>query len=76
MTIGTSVGWSDIYPATYHENWIDVTRLRGTFAFKHIADPRNGIYESDETNNEAGTFVMLPSGRVFGRRPARVPGGY
>jgi hypothetical protein len=36
----------------------------------HEADPRNGIYESDETNNEAGTFVRLPSGDVFGRRRA------
>ena len=48
VTLGTSVGWSDIYPATYHEQWIDVTGLRGTFAFKHIADPENGIWESDE----------------------------
>src|SRR3954466_14857665 len=23
LTLGTSVGWSDIYPATYHEQWID-----------------------------------------------------
>jgi hypothetical protein len=67
VTLGTSVGWSDIYPATYHENWIDVTRLRGTFAFKHIADPENGIWESDETNNEAITIVRLPSGRAMTR---------
>jgi hypothetical protein len=67
VTLGTSVGWSDIYPATYHENWIDVTRLRGTFAFKHIADPKNGIWESDETNNEAVTIVKLPSGRAVTR---------
>jgi hypothetical protein len=67
VTLGTSVGWSDIYPATYHENWIDVTRLRGTFAFKHIADPKNGIWESDETNNEAITIVRLPSGRAVRR---------
>ena len=64
VTLGTSVGWSDIYPATYHENWIDVTGLRGTYAFKHIADPENGIWESDETNNEAITIVTLPSGKA------------
>lgn len=70
VTLGTSVGWSDIYPAKYHEQWIDVTRLRGTFAFKHIADPRNGIWESDEKNNEGVTIVQLPSGRAVGRSPA------
>jgi hypothetical protein len=67
VTLGTSVGWSDIYPSTYHEQWIDVTRLRGTFAFKHIADPNNGIWESDEANNEGVTIVKLPSGRAVSR---------
>ena len=70
VTLGTSVGWSDIYPSTYHENWIDVTGLRGTFAFKHIADPENGIWETDETNNEGITIVQLPSGRAVKRRSA------
>jgi hypothetical protein len=69
-TLGTSVGWSDVYPAGYHEQWVDVTGLSGRFELVHEADPRNGIYESDETNNEAGTFVRLPSGDVFGRRRA------
>jgi hypothetical protein len=68
VTVGTSVGWSDIYPSTYHEQWIDVTRLRGTFAFKHIADPQNGIWESDENNNEGVTIVRLPSGKAVSRR--------
>ncbi len=63
VTLGTSVGWSDIYPATYHEQWIDVTGLRGVYAFKHIADPENGIWENDEPNNEGITIVRLPSGR-------------
>lgn len=67
VTLGTSVGWSDIYPASYHEQWIDVTGLRGTYAFKHIADPNNGIWESDETNNEGVTIVRLPSGRAVRR---------
>jgi hypothetical protein len=66
-TLGTSVGWSDIYPSTYYENWIDVTRLHGTFAFKHIADPKNGIWESNEKNNEGVTIVKLPSGRAVSR---------
>ena len=52
VTLGTSVGWSDVYPPTYPEQWIDVTGLRGCFAYVHIADPLNGIYESNEDNNE------------------------
>jgi hypothetical protein len=72
VTLGTSVGWSDVYPSSYHEQWIDVTGLRGCFAYVHIADPKNGIYESDERNNAAETIVRLPYLRA-GRRgcPAR-----
>jgi lysyl oxidase len=59
-TLGTSVGWSDVYPPTYPEQWIDVTGLKGCFAYVHIADPRNGIYESNEDNNESQVIVRLP----------------
>ena len=68
VTLGTSVGWSDVYPATYHEQWIDVTGLRGCFAYVHIADPKNGIYESNERNNAAETIVRLPWNVDDGRR--------
>lgn len=60
VTLGTSVGWADIYPPTYPEQWIDVTGLRGCFAYVHIADPENGIYELNEDNNEAQVIVRLP----------------
>jgi hypothetical protein len=60
VTLGTSIGWADIYPPAYPEQWIDVTGLRGCFAYVHIADPENGIYESDEDNNEAQAVVRLP----------------
>jgi hypothetical protein len=60
VTLGTSIGWADIYPPAYPEQWIDVTGLRGCFAYVHVADPRNGIYESDEDNNEAQAIVRLP----------------
>ena len=65
VTLGTSVGWSDVYPPSYPEQWIDVTGLRGCFAYRHIADPANGIYESNERNNSASVTVRLPyrSGR-------------
>jgi hypothetical protein len=59
-TLGTSVGWSDVYPATYYENWVDVTGLRGCFAYVHIADPTNVIYESNEDDNASSVVVRLP----------------
>ncbi|MCW2923394.1 MAG: hypothetical protein JWM98_798 [Thermoleophilia bacterium] len=60
VTLGTSVGWSDIYPASYNENWIDVTGLRGCFAYVHVADPLNVIYESNEDDNASKVVVRLP----------------
>ncbi|MBJ7331578.1 MAG: hypothetical protein JHC95_16915 [Solirubrobacteraceae bacterium] len=65
VELGTSIGWADIYPATYHEQWIDVTGRRGCFALWHIADPYNHIIESNEANNAASTMLRLPwRGRV------------
>lgn len=60
VRLGTSVGWSDVYPPGYPEQWIDVTGLRGCFAYVHTADPRNGIYESNERNNSSAVTVRLP----------------
>jgi len=59
-TLGTSIGWADIYPPAYPEQWIDVTGLHGCFAYVHTADPENGIYELNEENNEAQVIVRLP----------------
>lgn len=70
VTIGTSVGWSDVYPPSYPEQWVDVTGLRGCFAYRHIADPLNGIYESNERNNSASVTVRLP----YRRGEQRCPG--
>lgn len=67
LTVGTSVGWADIYPPAYPEQWIDVTGLRGCFAYVHIADPGNGIHESNEDNNEAQVIVRLPFRRGWAR---------
>ena len=60
VTIGTSAGWSDVYPPGYPEQWIDVTGLRGCFSYQHTADPANGVYESNEDNNSASVTVRLP----------------
>jgi Lysyl oxidase len=66
--LGTSVGWSDAYPYEYPEQWIDVTGLRGRFAYAQIADPDNLLMESNHHNDISETYIMLPSGRVLGHR--------
>jgi hypothetical protein len=49
-----------VYPPSYPEQWIDVTGLRGCFAYVHTADPANGVYESNEHDNRAQVIVRLP----------------
>ncbi|HEU4904882.1 MAG TPA: lysyl oxidase family protein [Solirubrobacterales bacterium] len=58
--MGTSVGWSDIYPADYDRQWVDVTGLRGCYAFVMRVDPENHLYESREDNNRSVRIVRLP----------------
>jgi hypothetical protein len=60
VTLGTSVGWADVYPSTYPDNWIDVTGLEGCFAVVHRADPAQHIFESNEANNVSSKIVRLP----------------
>jgi hypothetical protein len=61
LRLGVSPGWADIYPWTYHQNWIDVTGLRGCFAFVHRADPTGALVEQHEDNNLAQRIVRLPA---------------
>jgi hypothetical protein len=78
VTLGTSVGWSDVYPSTYHEQWMNVNNRRGCFAYVHIADPKNHIYETNEDNNEGETIVRLPwrgEGRHGCPKESREPDG-
>jgi hypothetical protein len=60
VALGTSVGWSDIYPAAYHQQWIDVAGLRGCFAYRMIVDPREHLFESNENDNMSQRLVRLP----------------
>jgi hypothetical protein len=60
VTLGTSVGWADVYPASYPGNVIDVTGLRGCFVVLHRADPANHIIESNEANNVSARVLRLP----------------
>ncbi|MGE5617556.1 MAG: lysyl oxidase family protein [Candidatus Woesearchaeota archaeon] len=66
--LGTSAGWSDVYPYEYPQQWIDVSGLRGRFAFVMIVDPLDLFQESSKSNNVSETYVALPSGRILGRR--------
>ncbi len=58
--LGTSVGWSDIYPADYDKQYIDVSGLRGCFAFAMTVDPKGLLFESNEKDNSSHRQVRLP----------------
>jgi hypothetical protein len=60
ITLGTSVGWADIYPASYPRNWIDVTGLRGCFDVIERVDPDHRLLEANEANNASSRVVRLP----------------
>jgi hypothetical protein len=60
VTLGTSVGWSDIYPAAYSKQWIDVAGLRGCFAYVMTVDPKHHLFESNEDDNTSKVRVRLP----------------
>ena len=59
-TLGTSVGWSDIYPADYDKQYINVSGLRGCFAFTMTVDPKHHLFESNEHDNSSHRRIALP----------------
>lgn len=59
VTLGTSVGWSDVYPAPYHQNYVSANGLRGCFMLRQLADPLNQISELNEENNVGKRRVKL-----------------
>jgi hypothetical protein len=58
--LGTSVGWSDIYPAAYPKQWINVAGLRGCFVYRMTVDPKHHLFESNENDNTSQVRVRLP----------------
>ncbi len=60
VRLGTSVGWSDIYPSTYDRQWVNVSGLRGCFAFVMRVDPENLLFEEHEGNNRSVRIIRLP----------------
>lgn len=61
VVLGTSVGWSDVYPADYHQQYINVSGLHGCYAFYMEADPKNHIRETNEDDNENRILIRFPS---------------
>ena len=60
VRLGTSVGWSDIYPAEYDRQWVNVGGLRGCFAYVMRVDPENLLFEENDHNNRSVRIVRLP----------------
>ncbi|MGH2921393.1 MAG: lysyl oxidase family protein [Gaiellaceae bacterium] len=63
---GTSIGYSDVYPAHFHGQNIDVTRVpAGTYVLVHRASPDLLIREQRYENNAASLRIRLswPQGR-------------
>jgi hypothetical protein len=72
LTHGISPGWSDLYNWFLPGQYIEITGVPdGRYLLETIADPRNTIVESDETNNVTSVIVDI-HGQEVGLR-ARTP---
>jgi dipeptidyl aminopeptidase/acylaminoacyl peptidase len=63
---GTSVGFTDRYPAHFHGQNLDVTSVRaGRYWLVHRANPFGRLRELDYENNDAAVLIRLnwPDGR-------------
>jgi hypothetical protein len=78
VTLGTSVGWADEYPASYYEQYIDVSGLRGRFIFVQRVDPLNHLHESNEANNLSPAVIVSlpPAGGIPSGRRSPTGGSY
>lgn len=73
---GTSVGYTDRYPAHFHGQNLDVTRVpAGLYALVHRANPELTLRELRYENNAASVLIRLtrpngvPAVRVLARCP-------
>lgn len=60
VTLGTSVGWADVYPSGYPQNSVSVTGLRGCFAYVLRVDPLDVLVETREDDNVSARTIRLP----------------
>lgn len=59
VTLGISIGWSDVYPSGYYQNYVSVNGLKGCYLLREIADPFNRLSELHEDNNVGERRVKL-----------------
>ena len=68
---GTSVGYTDRYPAYFHGQNLDVTRVRaGTYVLVHRTNPDLALSELRYENNASSLRVRLSWPRGRSHRPA------
>jgi dipeptidyl aminopeptidase/acylaminoacyl peptidase len=68
---GTSVGYTDRYPAYFHGQNLDVTRVRaGTYVLVHRANGEMPLRELRYENNAASMLVRFAWPRGRGHQPA------
>jgi Lysyl oxidase len=61
VTLGTSIGWADIYPNDYPGNFVEIGGLPGgCYVVLHRVDPEQHVLELSESNNVAAKVVRLP----------------
>jgi len=62
---GLSVGWSDTYPSTLPDQYIDVTGLPdGQYRLNATADADNKFQETNEGNNTASAVIQITGNTV------------
>jgi TolB protein len=70
VEMGTSPGFTDRYPAHYHGQNVEITRLpAGVYVLVHSANPHGRIVERTLANNGASVRLRLTWPRGFGRAP-------
>ena len=60
VTMGTSVGWGDIYEWWLPDQWIEVTGLpAGRYRLRAVADPDNWFVEQNDADNDTWLDVYI-----------------
>jgi hypothetical protein len=67
---GSSVGFTDRYPANYHGQNVEITGLpAGTYWLVHVANPFGGIRELTRANDKASVLIRLSWPHGHGHTP-------
>lgn len=62
---GISVGWADVYPWYFFDQFIEVTGLKdGYYILENVADQAGTVEELDESNQVASTPIRLCGDRA------------